>query len=235
VKKPLQFPGWKTGDEVWLAITLWSGGKIKFDELGFSSAKSAVNTLQQMHPVHVENGTVVAASAGNAHACLLLESGDIMTFGRNESGQCGVRPAKDDVAAVDEEREGGAAPAAAPPEVAGKVDEGAAKQEPRKGNAAEKKDGEEEEEEWVLQPTLVEVVADPSPHFVKVACGGMHTLALDQSGRVWSCGANGSGQLGRSTPAGTHDWRLALVDILPHGIVVVDIIAVSCRAVFLYP
>ncbi|KAI9333501.1 regulator of chromosome condensation 1/beta-lactamase-inhibitor protein II [Pilaira anomala] len=32
---------------------------------------------------------------------------------------------------------------------------------------------------------------------VKVVCGSSHTLVMDDTGRVWSCGSNGYGQLGR--------------------------------------
>ncbi|CEP11325.1 hypothetical protein [Parasitella parasitica] len=32
----------------------------------------------------------------------------------------------------------------------------------------------------------------------KVACGSAHTLVLDDQGRVWSCGSNAYGQLGRA-------------------------------------
>ncbi|KAI8642337.1 regulator of chromosome condensation 1/beta-lactamase-inhibitor protein II [Parasitella parasitica] len=35
----------------------------------------------------------------------------------------------------------------------------------------------------------------------KVACGSAHTLVLDDQGRVWSCGSNAYGQLGRALSA----------------------------------
>ncbi|KAF0987407.1 hypothetical protein HZS_3993, partial [Henneguya salminicola] len=46
-------------------------------------------------------------------------------------------------------------------------------------------------------PTLVKFKY-PALKFIKVACGGMHTILLSTEGRVYSCGCNDEGALGRS-------------------------------------
>ena len=44
-----------------------------------------------------------------------------------------------------------------------------------------------------------QVTAAGLPSLVQVSCGGMHTAALDQQGRVWTWGVNDEGALGRCT------------------------------------
>ncbi|KAI7876554.1 RCC1/BLIP-II [Lichtheimia hyalospora FSU 10163] len=60
---------------------------------------------------------------------------------------------------------------------------------------------------------------------VRVTCGAAHTLAMDDHGRVWSCGSNKYGQLGRKTSwqhheidnegNNDHDTAFRQVTILP--------------------
>ncbi|CAO3665915.1 unnamed protein product [Rhizopus stolonifer] len=40
---------------------------------------------------------------------------------------------------------------------------------------------------------------------VKVACGSCHTLVLDDQGKIWSCGSNKYGQLGRTLKGKEYD------------------------------
>ena len=44
--------------------------------------------------------------------------------------------------------------------------------------------------------------------FVKVACGGNHTLALDSSGKLWAWGSNSSGQLGNASTTNANTPQL---------------------------
>jgi regulator of chromosome condensation len=44
----------------------------------------------------------------------------------------------------------------------------------------------------------LQVVVEGS-QFVQVACGGMHTIALDTEGCLWTWGVNDEGALGRRT------------------------------------
>eukprot|EP00035_Acanthoeca_spectabilis_P008123 m.148788 g.148788 ORF g.148788 m.148788 type:complete len:4349 (-) comp14220_c3_seq1:875-13921(-) len=226
VTQPLQFPDWKSGDEVWLAITLWSGGKIKFDELGFSSKVAEFTATRQMHPLHIETDQISSVSAGDHHACLLLESGNILALGRNDFGQCGIPLEKDAVAVFPAEAAGVAADGVAAKDADekkedGDFDEGGG----NVANAAPAAEAvAEDQEEWVTQPRPAHVASHAPPRFVKVACGGHHTLALDEVGMVWSCGRNDKGQLGRRTE-GSYDYHLAPVEVLPKDAVMTSITA----------
>ncbi|KAG0760415.1 hypothetical protein G6F62_004537 [Rhizopus arrhizus] len=54
---------------------------------------------------------------------------------------------------------------------------------------------------------------------IKVACGSCHTIVLDDEGKVWSCGSNKYGQLGRLT---TKDYDLSKVVSRKHAEIFVD-------------
>lgn len=41
----------------------------------------------------------------------------------------------------------------------------------------------------------------PMPQVLQIACGGMHTVALLEDGRIFSWGVNDEGALGRETGA----------------------------------
>jgi len=43
------------------------------------------------------------------------------------------------------------------------------------------------------------LISRPSIRIVSVACGAFHTLAISETGSVWSCGRNQDGQLGNGT------------------------------------
>ena len=43
-------------------------------------------------------------------------------------------------------------------------------------------------------PTKLHITIDES--LIYVSCGGIHTIFISESGRVWGCGRNASGQLG---------------------------------------
>ncbi len=53
----------------------------------------------------------------------------------------------------------------------------------------------------------------PQVRIVSVACGGSHTLAIGESGSLWSCGRNSSGQLGLGNLLDSS--RLQMVQNLP--------------------
>jgi alpha-tubulin suppressor-like RCC1 family protein len=51
---------------------------------------------------------------------------------------------------------------------------------------------------WRACVFAVQVVVE-GHQFVQVACGGMHTVALDTEGCIWTWGVNDEGALGRKT------------------------------------
>ena len=53
----------------------------------------------------------------------------------------------------------------------------------------------------------------PQVRIVSVACGASHTLAIGESGSLWSCGKNSTGQLGLGNLV--ESPRLQMVQNLP--------------------
>lgn len=80
-----------------------------------------------------------------------------------------------------------------------------------------------------MEPTPV-LIPDNVP-IQKVAAGENHTLALSQSGQVYSWGSNSFGQLAQSVKTFTHESRLApkRVDAF-RGMVMADIAASGCHS-----
>ena len=81
----------------------------------------------------------------------------------------------------------------------------------------------------MVRPTAVKQdrVMEPAPRFVAVAASPMCTLAIAETGEVYSCGSGASGTLGHG---GVADKRtLSRISILKHSLVVADpIVAVAC-------
>ncbi len=50
-----------------------------------------------------------------------------------------------------------------------------------------------------IELALPRQCSSPSVRIVSVACGANHTLAIAESGTLWSCGKNRHGQLGNTT------------------------------------
>ncbi|KAG7087563.1 hypothetical protein E1B28_013518 [Marasmius oreades] len=55
---------------------------------------------------------------------------------------------------------------------------------------------------WVTQEIPKGTFGEPDSGIVSVAAGGMHTLFVDEMGRVWPCGSNDDAALGYKTPSG---------------------------------
>jgi alpha-tubulin suppressor-like RCC1 family protein len=51
----------------------------------------------------------------------------------------------------------------------------------------------------VTFPLRCTLFGSPDLRIVSVACGHSHTLAIAETGTVWSCGRNGDGQLGNAS------------------------------------
>uniref|UniRef100_A0A8C9RW86 Uncharacterized protein n=1 Tax=Scleropages formosus TaxID=113540 RepID=A0A8C9RW86_SCLFO len=49
----------------------------------------------------------------------------------------------------------------------------------------------------LLEPRAAALSLGPAQVLQQVACGQEHTVVLDADGKVWTCGRNSAGQLGR--------------------------------------
>ncbi|CDH57463.1 hypothetical protein RO3G_15049 [Lichtheimia corymbifera JMRC:FSU:9682] len=90
-------------------------------------------------------------------------------------------------------------------------------------------DNDNDDNDVISPAVFLDAKGDPIQEdisIVRVACGAAHTLAMDDHGRIWSCGSNKYGQLGRKTSwqcqeignqdnNDDHDTAFRLVTILP--------------------
>lgn len=177
---------------------VYACGSGEFGQLGRDGCKR-ISYLTGI-PMPFESGRIVAAVTRGNHNALLCENGQVYTFGYNYKGQLGLG-----------DRETRFAPArvAFPPcagrivrlsvglsstiflDAEGKVYACGRNQEGQLG-VGDKEDR--------LAPARVEMPPDASGEGVRIVdaeAGGYHTVFLDDRGRVYTCGGNDRGQLGR--------------------------------------
>jgi alpha-tubulin suppressor-like RCC1 family protein len=198
---------------------LWAFGDNGAAQLG---NETNVETQEPNLPTPVtlpaEAGGVTSAAAGGAHTLAITEGGQAYAFGWNYYGQLG------NSTYVEGNGPHGWNPIPAPivlpgqegqiVQVAGGGDFSLALTESGQLYAfGENSFGQLGNETNINQitgkanptPTLVTLPGQEGP-VVEVAAGLLHTLALTESGQLYSFGANNDGQLGRKTTHGPGEW-----------------------------
>lgn len=153
--------------------------------LGYASATGIPS------PVKIEGlpGPAVAIAAGGAHALVLLENGDVYSFGRNDAGQLGLGDRLD---------------RALPSRIA--MLSGAAAVSAGSGHSlvllangelyvfGSNSGGQLGAGDWLGRPSPTR--ASGLPAVAAVSAGGSHSLIALQNGQLLACGSNASGALG---------------------------------------
>jgi len=151
-------------------------------------------------PIDAGGAEFVAVEAGRNHTVAIDTDGDLWTFGRNDQGQLGR-----ETSSVADQRTPTELTIAGDPTFVAASAGGL-------HTIALASDGDlwtfgyngygqlgrvtTRATQWI--PTRVDVTGDPT--FTQVSAGWEHTLAVDESGHLWSFGSNTYQQLGRVTP-----------------------------------
>ncbi|ETV92591.1 hypothetical protein H310_13247 [Aphanomyces invadans] len=185
-------------------VFVWGDGR--FGQLGLGGT-----IVAKEHPVKIgqlDHLTFKSIACGGFHTAALSESGDLYTWGRNFEGQLGHTSASASCA-VNEKLNGVFhRPKHVAPLLNKKCKQVACGDKFTvaltvhgdiyafgEGQAGQLGTGRCTK---VLQPTLALTSESPDDPFVEIACGWAHTLAMTQTGRLFSWGFNQYGQLGAS-------------------------------------
>ncbi|MQY10661.1 hypothetical protein SRB5_07730 [Streptomyces sp. RB5] len=170
--------------------------------------------------VHLPDGvTITAIGAGEGHSLAVTSTGQVLTWGWNNSGQLGNDTLVNQPLPVYAELPGGATVTA--------VDGG------RRHSLALTSDGRVLSWGWnaygqlgdgTLTTRRVPVYASlPAGTTVtEIDAGSLHSLALTSDGRILAWGRNASGQIGNNT---TQDQRIPVYTDLPEGLVATAVAA----------
>ncbi|MFY9113973.1 MAG: hypothetical protein WAO23_01870, partial [Dethiobacteria bacterium] len=192
--------------------TVWSCGQNNYGQLGLgrTDTQSDANPEPKMIESESLPGKAVEISAGKEHALVVLENGDVYSFGRNHYGQLGLGYYGDDKNKNTPQKlargiGAGKLPADIPAvrvtaAAAGGPEDGAHSlillengdiYSCGRGTAGRLGLGDNTARYF---PT--KVVISGRPKMVSISAGGKHSLAIDEKGQVYACGENDYGQLG---------------------------------------
>jgi alpha-tubulin suppressor-like RCC1 family protein len=180
--------------------TLWTWGDNSSGQLGYSTAPATTQTT----PAQVGSGTNwTAQAAGWNHTVALKADGTIWAWGDNSSGQLGDNTA---VSRPTPAQIGTTQPASATNDwtavAAGDFHTLALKADGTLWAWGDNTSGQLGDGTTISRSVPVQIDDGIGGHWIAIAAGGSHSMALQSDGTLWTWGDNSSGQLGDPTVVG---------------------------------